>query len=183
MSAPPEFFGNRNPAGLSLRELLAEDLAAHDGEFLRPGFQTILVHRLGNARMDVGSRVVRIPLSVLYRFMYRRVRNRYGIELEYSTQLGRRVVIDHQSGIVVSGYCKIGDDTRLRQNVTLGIRRLDDPEGAPTIGQRVDIGAGAVILGRITIGDDAVIGANAVVLTDVPPGALAVGVPAVIRER
>lgn len=133
--------------------------------------------------MDVRTRLLRVPLSVLYRAMYRRVRNRYGIELEYSTEVGRRVVIDHQSGIVVSGHCRIGDETRIRQNVTMGIRHLDDPDGAPTIGRRVDIGAGAVILGRITIGDDAVIGANAVVLTDVPAGALAVGVPAEIKQR
>lgn len=182
VTAQPDPIGNQNPPELGLWDLIREDFAAHDKEFLRPGFQTILVHRLGNARMDVGSRVVRVPLSLLYRYMYRRVRNRYGIELEYSTRLGRRVVIDHQSGIVVSGFCRIGDDTRLRQNVTLGLRSAES-NGAPTIGRRVDIGAGAVILGGVTIGDDAVIGANAVVLTDVPPGALAVGVPATIKKR
>ena len=55
--------------------------------------------------------------------------------------------------------------------------------GAPRIGNRVDIGAGAKILGDISIGDDAVIGANAVVLKNVPPGAFAVGVPARVIQR
>ena len=180
---PRNFVGNGNPEGIGLRALLAEDLRAHGNEFRRPGFRALLVHRLGNARMSVQPRVLRSPLSVLYRMMFRRVRNRYGIELEYSTKVGRRVVIDHQNGIVISGYCRIGDDCRIRQNVTMGIRSAADPHGAPTLGDRVDIGAGAVLLGPITIGDDAIIGANAVVLSDVPAGALAVGVPARIVSR
>jgi serine O-acetyltransferase len=65
----------------------------------------------------------------------------------------------------------------LRQGVTLGLRRTNE-RGAPRIGNGVDIGAGAKILGPIRVGDGAVIGANAVVLDDVPPGALAVGIPA-----
>jgi serine O-acetyltransferase len=66
--------------------------------------------------------------------------------------------------------------------VTLGLRRTNE-RGAPRIGNRVDIGAGAKILGSVTIGDGAVIGANAVVLDDVPAGALAVGIPARIVRR
>jgi serine O-acetyltransferase len=70
----------------------------------------------------------------------------------------------------------------LRHGVTLGLRRTLMP-GSPKIGNRVDIGAGAKLLGPIVVGDDAVIGANAVVLCDVPPGSLAVGVPARIVGR
>ena len=76
----------------------------------------------------------------------------------------------------------IGDDVVIRQGVTIGLRTTGR-RGAPVIGNRVDIGAGAKLLGNIRIGDDAVIGANAVVLCDVPAGALAVGVPAVIKLR
>ena len=65
----------------------------------------------------------------------------------------------------------------LRQGVTLGLRRTNE-RGAPRIGNRVDIGAGAKVLGPVRIGDGAVIGANAVVLDDVPAGAVAVGIPA-----
>ena len=53
----------------------------------------------------------------------------------------------------------------------------------PTIGNRVYIGAGAKIIGKLTVGDGARIGANAVVTEDVPPGCTAVGVPARLIER
>jgi serine O-acetyltransferase len=66
--------------------------------------------------------------------------------------------------------------------VTIGLKRTQE-RGSPVIGNHVDIGAGAKILGAIHIGDHAVIGANAVVLKDVPAGALAVGVPAQIKLR
>lgn len=82
----------------------------------------------------------------------------------------------------MSGDAVIGDDVIIRQGVTIGLRRAG-VRGAPRIGNRVDIGAGAKILGSIVIGDDVVIGANAVVLKDVPPEFIAVGIPARILPR
>jgi serine O-acetyltransferase len=114
--------------------------------------------------------------------MYRHVRNVYGIELPYSVKLGRRVILEHQSGIVIHGLAEIGDDCIIRQGCTLGNRRLNAPLEAPKLGKCVNVGAGAQILGSVTIGDGAEIGANSVVLIDVPPGSLAVGVPARIVE-
>jgi len=105
-----------------------------------------------------------------------------GIDLPCETRVGQRLRIEHFGGIIISGDTVIGDDVVLRNGVTIGLRHTGKP-GAPRIGNRVDIGAGAKILGTITIGDDAVIGANAVVLKDVPPGALAVGVPARVIMR
>ena len=87
------------------------------------------------------SRLLRAPLSVVYRWLFRRCRNRYGIELPYSVRLGRRVVIEHQGAIVIHGSCVIGDDCILRQGVTLGNRHLDRPLEAPILGQRVNVGA------------------------------------------
>lgn len=131
--------------------------------------------------MRVRPKLIRAPVSILYRHLYRRIRNHYGIELPYSVSVGRRVVLEHQSGIVVHGASVIGDDCIIRQNCTLGIRRVDHPNEAPVLGRGVDVGAGAVILGKVVIGDFARIGANAVVLSDVPARALAVGVPAQIK--
>jgi serine O-acetyltransferase len=171
---------------MKFREMLAlirEDHGAHGGDWTRPGFRAVAVHRFGNWRMAVRPKLLRAPLSILYRAAYRRCRNVYGIELPYTVALGRRVVIEHQGGIVIHGGSKIGDDCIIRQNCTLGIRTLDKLSDAPTLAERVNVGAGAVILGAISIGAGAQIGANAVVLQDVPAGALAVGVPARIVER
>ena len=163
--------------------LMAEDYRTYGGELARPGFRAIIVHRFGVWRMTIRSRWLRAPMSMIFHTGMRHCRNVYGIEIPHTAKLGRRVVIEHQGGIVLHGQTVIGDDTIIRQNCTFGIRSPATPTEAPIIGARVDVGAGAVILGRIVIGDDAVIGANAVVLQDVPAGALAVGVPAVIKMR
>lgn len=158
--------------------LVREDLAAHDGDWTRPGFQALLVYRFGVWRMSIRSRLWRAPFSLSSRALFAVVRNLYGIELPFSASIGRRVVFEHQHGIVVHGNTVIGDECIIRQGVTLGIRRLDRLTEAPVLGRAVNVGAGAKILGRVIVGDHAEIGANAVVLDDVPPYALAVGVPA-----
>ncbi|WP_242139336.1 serine acetyltransferase [Sphingomonas sp. TREG-RG-20F-R18-01] len=162
----------------SLRAQIREDWVAHGRDWTRPGFRAVAVHRFGVWRMGIGPKALRGPFSLMYRMLFRHCRNGYGIELPYSVALGRRVVIEHQGGIVIHGNSVIGDDCVIRQNCTLGIRRMDAPDDAPILGTRVDVGAGAVILGRVRIGNGAAIGANAVVLGDVPAGAVAIGIPA-----
>jgi serine O-acetyltransferase len=165
-------------------QLVREDLEAHDGDWTRAGFQALLVYRFGVWRMSVRRKLFRAPLSVLWRALFAAVRNFYGIELPFTARIGRRVIFEHQHGIVVHGNTEIGDDCIIRQGVTLGIRRLDRLKEAPVLGKHVNVGAGAKILGYVLIGDHAEIGANAVVLENVPPYALAIGVPAhnVIRD-
>jgi serine O-acetyltransferase len=165
-------------SSLTLWQQIKEDWDAHGQDWTKPGFRAIAVHRFGNWRMTIRFKFLRAPFSILYRSMYRKVRNTYGIELPYTAQVGRRVVIEHQGDIVIHGSCSIGDDCIIRQGVTLGNRYLDKPLEAPTLGARVNVGAGAKVFGNITIGDDTNIGANAVVLQDVPAGATAIGIPA-----
>lgn len=162
---------------------LKEDWIAHERDWTKPGFRAVAVHRFGVWRMSLEPKILRGPFSMLYRALYRKVRNSYGIELPYTVQLGRRVIIEHQSGIVIHGYCAIGDDCIIRQGVTMGNRYLDKPLDAPKLGMRVNVGAGAKIFGNVTIGDDVNIGANAVVLSDIPAGKTAVGIPAKILEQ
>jgi len=167
----------------SLRQLIAEDYRANGRDWTRPGFRALATYRFGVWRMSIRSKIFRAPFSLVYRCMFRRCRNVYGVELPYSAKVGRRVVIEHQHGIVIHGNSVIGDGCHIRQGVTLGNKSLDAPFDAPTLGNNVNVGAGAKILGKITIGDGASIGANAVVLKDVPAGALAVGVPARIISQ
>jgi serine O-acetyltransferase len=169
--------GNWN-GDIGLVTQIIEDWKAHGRDWTKPGFQAVAIHRFGNWRMNVNPKPLRAPFSLIYRTLYRAVRNLYGIELPYSAYVGRRVVIEHQGSIVIHGDAIIGDDCILRHDVTLGNRNLDRPFDAPRLGSRVSVGAGAKILGGVSIGDGAQIGANAVVCIDVPPGAVAVGVPA-----
>ncbi|MGF1491801.1 MAG: serine O-acetyltransferase [Microcoleaceae cyanobacterium] len=171
---------NPEMAELGLWQQIHEDWVTHDRDWTLPGFRAVAVHRFGVWRMGVEPKLLRAPFSILYRFLYRHVRNTYGIELSYSVNLGRRVVIEHQSGIVIHGNCHIGDDCVIRQGVTLGNRYRERPFDAPKLGKRVNVGAGAKVLGAVTIGDDASIGANAVVLKDIPSGQTAIGIPAKI---
>jgi serine O-acetyltransferase len=89
--------------------------------------------------------------------------------------------IHHFGGIIVNSEASIGEYCTLYHGVTLG--DLGGWGGSPRVGNRVMIGAGAKLLGDIEISDDCHIGANAVVRTSVPAGCLAVGVPAVMKER
>lgn len=157
---------------------IAEDYRAHGRDWTKPGFRSVAVHRFGVWRMNVRSDALRAPISLVYRWVYRHCRNVYGIELPYTVALGRRVIVEHQGGIVVHGRSSIGDDCIIRQNCTLGIRHMSELDKAPTLEAGVSLGAGAVILGAVTLGKGCTVGANAVVLSDVPPGAVAVGVPA-----
>ena len=165
----------------SLRNLVAtirEDLRAHGGDPTKPGFQTLAVHRFGVYVHSLPRVLARKPLVAAYRAGYVFCRNFYSIELPYSAKVGRRVVIEHQGGIVVHGASEIGDDCILRQGVTLGNRHLSSPMDAPVLGNRVNVGAGAKILGAVRLGDGSAVGANAVVTRDVPAGLTAVGIPA-----
>lgn len=180
--APPVGLTEPAAPAIGLFAQIKEDWIAHGRDWTRPGFRAVAVHRFGVWRMS-RRQPLRAPLSVLYRWMFRRCRNGYGIELPYCVKLGRRVVVEHQGAIVVHGHCEIGDDCVIRQGCTLGNKTLDRPYDAPKLGNRVNVGAGAKILGAVTIGDGAAIGANAVVLTDVPAGAIAVGIPAKIIQK
>lgn len=174
---------NQNPQGISFFELLKEDWVTHEKDFLSQGFWALAVHRYGNWRMGIGNRFLRLPFSILYKFLYKFVEWTCGISLNYTVVVGRRVHIWHHGGMIL-GARSIGNDVHIRQNTTFGVARRGDPRWMkPTIGDRCDIGTGAVIVGGIIIGHDSGIGANAVVTKDVPPNHIAVGVPAVIKKK
>lgn len=160
-----------------------EDLrAAREGIFSL-GFWALQVYRLGHLRYRFHSKLVRYPLGVLHAVLAKLAEIFCGVTIGVAAQIGRRLIIEHSGAIVIHGHAVIGDDCIIRQGVTIGNRRINQPLEAPHIGSRVNIGAGAKILGAVRIGNDAEIGANAVVLCDVPAGCLAVGVPARIIFR
>jgi serine O-acetyltransferase len=98
-----------------------------------------------------------------------------GVELGNDIRLGPGVYFIHSLGTVVGSGATVGARVRFLGNNTVGSARDD---GAPIIGDDVEIGCGARVLGPVRVGDRAVIGANAVVLCDVPADHVAVGAPA-----
>jgi serine O-acetyltransferase len=100
-----------------------------------------------------------------------------GADIPLGCRIAGGLLLPHPNGVVVHSDVVIGPNCLLFQQVTLGA----GPTGVPKLGGHVDVGAGAKVLGRVHVGDHALIGANAVVMRDVPSGATAVGVPAVVK--
>ncbi|HVQ37166.1 MAG TPA: hypothetical protein VMS31_06520 [Pyrinomonadaceae bacterium] len=163
-------------------ENLKQDWEVYERDIWRQGLWVMVAYRFGRWRYTVNARLLRAPLSFIYKLLKITSQILTGIDLPCEVTVGRRLKIEHFGDIIISGDTVIGDDVVLRNGVTIGLRRTG-VRGAPRIGNRVDIGAGAKILGDIAIGDDVAIGANAVVLKDVPANSIAVGIPATIKTR
>jgi len=159
-----------------------EDLKAQREGLLGLGFWALLVYRFGHARFVIRNKIVRAPWTIAYIILNKLVEIFCGICIGGDARIGRRLSIEHHGCIVVHGATVIGDDCMIRHGVTIGNTGMDDPLGAPSIGDRVQMGAGAKILGRIRVGNDVIIGANAVVIQDVPDFAVVGGVPARILK-
>lgn len=106
-----------------------------------------------------------------------------GIEIHPGAKIGKGLLIDHGSGVVIGETAEIGDNCLIYQGVTLGGTGKEHGKRHPTLGNNVMVGSGAKILGPFTVGDNAKIAANAVVLAEVPPNSTAVGVPARIIKQ
>jgi serine O-acetyltransferase len=158
------------------------DLRTYQGQWWEQGFWVMVVYRFGRWRYGLRPALLRKAFSLAYKVSYKLVQVATGIDLPCEARVGRNFMIDHFGGIIVSGFATFGDNCRIRDGVTIGLKRVNEP-CAPAIGNNVDIGTGAKLLGRITIGDNVLIGANAVVLTDVPANSVAMGVPATIKPR
>ena len=139
--------------------------------FLYPGFRAIRMHRKAHKLYQKG-RFFRA------RMISERARKKTGIEIHPGAVIGKGVLIDHGSGVVIGETAVVGDNCTIYQGVTLGGTGKDTGKRHPTIGSHVMIGSGARVLGPVTVGDHAKIAAGAVVLGEVPPNATCVGVPA-----
>lgn len=106
-----------------------------------------------------------------------------GIEIHPGATIGKGLVIDHGSGVVIGETAEIGDNCTLYQGVTLGGTGKDTGKRHPTLGNNVMVGAGAKVLGPFRIGDNSKIAAGAVVLSEIPSNATAVGIPARVVRR
>lgn len=151
----------KDPAARGVMEVLA----------CYPGLHAIWMHRIAHYLWQREWWFMGRLISHISRFLT-------GIEIHPGAQIGRRFFIDHGSGVVIGETAEIGDDVLIYQGVILGGVTLQKKKRHPTVGNHVLIGAGSIVLGPIMIGDGARVGAASLVIHNVPPNALAVGVPA-----
>lgn len=163
---------------LGLFELIKEDWDTHFKDWKQCGFRAMAVYHFGVWASSLHNKILRFIAMRIYWFFYRWVRNYYGIELLYTTKIGRRFLIGHQGGIVIHPDASFGDDCLIRQGVTVGDVGRGSDGSAPQMGDEVHVGAGAVIMGNIKVGNYVNIGPNAVIMANVPDGATAFGNPA-----
>ena len=157
---------DRDPAARSALEIF----------FLYPGLKAVRSHRRAHWCYEH-------KLFFLARLISQRSSKRTGIEIHPAAQIGKRLFIDHGTGVVIGETAVIGDDVTLYQGVTLGGTGHHTGKRHPTIGSNVLIGAGAKVLGPFSVGDNSNIAAGAVVLDEIPPNSTAVGVPARVVKR
>jgi putative colanic acid biosynthesis acetyltransferase WcaB len=135
-----------------------------------------LASRLRKNRLEQAP-ILAQPIGILYRVLFTWL---LGIELPWRTRVGSGLKIYHGVGLVINDDVVLGNSVTLRNGVTLGHRFPGD--GVPVIGDRVEVGANAVIIGGVRIGNDARIAPGALVLTDIPAGGVAVGNPAIVTR-
>lgn len=151
----------RDPAARSRLEVL----------LCYPGLWAVWIFRISHGLWHMKLRLAARVLSQIARFYT-------GVDIHPGAQLGRRLFIDHATGVVIGETAIVGDDVTLYQGVTLGGTGKGHGKRHPTICNSVFIGNNANVLGNITVGENSRVGAGSVVLADVPPNSTVVGVPA-----
>lgn len=144
--------------------------------FNYPGVWAIFWYRISNRIYRKGFR----SCARLLMGMNQIITN---IDIHPGATIGRRVFIDHGTGVVIGQTTVIEDDVLIYQGVTLGGVSLTPGKRHPTIRSGVVIGAGAKVLGNITIGANSKIGANSVVVREVPENSTAIGIPAHVIQK
>jgi serine O-acetyltransferase len=141
-----------------------------------PGLWAVWIHRVSHRLWAAKLRLLARLLSQVARFYT-------GVDIHPGATLGRRLFIDHATGVVIGETAIVGDDVTMYQGVTLGGTGKQHGKRHPTLCDGVFVGNNANLLGNITIGENSRVGAGSVVLSDVPPNSTVVGVPAHIVYR
>ena len=160
--------------GENIRAVLERDPAARnplDVILTIPGLHAVWNYRQANFLWRCGLKT----LARIWAYIGRSIT---GVEIHPAAKIGRRLVIDHGTGVVIGETSIIGDDVLIYHGVTLGSKTGSRGKRHPTIGNNVVLGAQATIIGNITVGDGSVVGASTVVIRDVATSTTVVGNPA-----
>jgi putative colanic acid biosynthesis acetyltransferase WcaB len=139
----------------------------------------LLLYRTAHSSGMTSHRALYL-LFIPYRFFYRLIVDWIlGVDIPWKVRIGRRVVLFHSFALVVNEGATLGDDCILRHGVTIGNKLAANGEtSSPKVGNRVEFGAGCIVIGDLSVGDNSIIGAGAVVTKNVPANAVMVGNPA-----
>ncbi len=157
---------------ISTWQLIKEDWSYNRKDWRNPGFRALAVYRFGEWVYTLNSKFAQAILRKIYGVLFRYIRNHYGIEIARGAKIGRGVEIGHHVGVVIGSNVEIGDRCLIRHNVTIGAASNDLTKLKPKIGNHVQIGAGAQIVGNVTVGEGTRIGSNAVVTADIAPNSI-----------
>ncbi len=148
--------------------------------FFTQGFWALVQYRIAHQvfLLSIPSILKKMLMSLFY-IWQKAVEILTGISIPASTKIGHSFYIGHFGGIIINSNAVIGNDCNISQGVTIGVSGRGDQRGVPIIGDRVYMGANAVLAGKITIGNDVVIAANSLIIQDVESGITVAGVPAV----
>jgi serine O-acetyltransferase len=151
--------------------------------WLNPAIWAIAIYRFGNWLYTTDPFVlVRIPLKVVYFFAYMFSEVVMEMCLDPQATIGGGLYIAHIGGIHINPQAIIGSNCDIAHRVTIGASAMGRL-GSPTLGDKVYIGTGATLVGKIRVGSGAKIAANTLVMTNVPEGATVMGVPGRIIMR
>lgn len=169
----------REAVRADLQAVLDRDSACH--ELYIPflyfkGFHALQTHRVAHWLWRQGRESLAL-------FFQNRMSNTFGVDIHPAARMGKGIMLDHATGLVIGETAVVGNNVSILQSVTLGGTGKDEGDRHPKISDGVLISAGAKILGNIRVGQGAKVGAGSVVLEDVPPHTTVAGVPAKIVGR
>jgi len=137
------------------------------------GYQAIQTHRFAHALLSAGRRD-------FAKYLQSRASQVFQVDINPAVRMGKGIMLDHGTGVVIGETAVIGDNVSILQGVTLGGTGKEDGDRHPKVGSGVLLGAGAIVLGNIKVGDCARVAAGSVVVKEVPPRVTVAGVPAKI---
>jgi serine O-acetyltransferase len=150
--------------------------------FFEPSIIIVFLYRLRSSLYPwLKFPFLKFPAMIFIEPWYYFLTLLFGIHIPKTCKIGKGLMIHHFGGIVINPKTEIGENCTIRHSVTIGNRKGEDD--IPIIGDFVNIGVGAIIIGKIRVGNYVDIGANAVVLKDVPDNSVAVGIPARIISK
>jgi serine O-acetyltransferase len=169
----------REAVRADLQAVLDRDSACH--ELYIPflyfkGFHALQTHRIAHWLWRHGRESLAL-------FFQNRMSTCFGVDIHPAARMGKGIMLDHATGLVIGETAVVGNNVSILQSVTLGGTGKDEGDRHPKIGDGVLISAGAKILGNIRVGEGAKVGAGSVVLEEVPPHTTVAGVPAKIVGR